>query len=442
MSYCLNPSCNNPQNAENAEFCLSCGQKLLLDQRYRAVKLIGQGGFGKTFLAIDENKQSRPPCAIKQFFPRSIGAVNQSKTRALFEQEAIQLKRLGKNPQIPQFYDFLEQNDCQFLIQEWIAGENLAQILQREGCFSEDQLHQLLRDLLPALQFLHDNQIIHRDIKPANLIYRSDGTLVLVDFGAAKTATDYALHQTGTIIGSPEYIAPEQLQGKAHFTSDIYSVGVTCIHLLTDISPFELFSVSQDAWVWRDFLAQSPVTPKLSAILDRMIEKAVIRRYQSVEEILIELGVAEFIPASLGIIDPEPLKNLLQQHNWKAANQETEKLLLQLGKQERQGWLESRDVEIIPCSDLKIIDELWREHSQGAFGFSVQREIWEQLNSKKYQPFGQVVGWYNNGEWLRKKDINFSLDAPKGHLPVMSWWFGQAIWGLKGFFARLKGCNL
>ena len=146
MSYCLNPSCNNPQNPENAEFCLSCGRTILLDQRYRAVKLIGQGGFGKTFLVIDENKQSRPPCVIKQFFPRSIGVANQSKTRALFEQEAIQLKRLGNHPQIPQFYDFVEQNDCQFLIQEWIAGENLAQILQREGCFSEDQLHHLSLD--------------------------------------------------------------------------------------------------------------------------------------------------------------------------------------------------------------------------------------------------------------------------------------------------------
>ena len=71
--YCLNPNCPTPQNPQNTKFCLSCGFKLLLRERYRAIKPIGQGGFGRTFLAVDEDKPSKPPCVIKQFYPQAQG---------------------------------------------------------------------------------------------------------------------------------------------------------------------------------------------------------------------------------------------------------------------------------------------------------------------------------------------------------------------------------
>ncbi|MEI6429890.1 MAG: 4-Cys prefix domain-containing protein, partial [Pseudanabaena sp. ELA607] len=101
MSYCLNPVCTQPQNSD-VTFCQSCGAKLLLCERYRAVRQIGQGGFGKTFLAVDQHLPKKPACVIKQFSPQIQGASGLQKATELFEQEAVQLNILGKHPQIPE----------------------------------------------------------------------------------------------------------------------------------------------------------------------------------------------------------------------------------------------------------------------------------------------------------------------------------------------------
>jgi len=89
MTYCLNSNCQKPQNPNNTNFCLNCGNKLLLKDRYYAIKPIGQGGFGKTFLAIDGDKPTKPPCVIKQFFPSSQGTDTLKKATELFNQEAV-----------------------------------------------------------------------------------------------------------------------------------------------------------------------------------------------------------------------------------------------------------------------------------------------------------------------------------------------------------------
>lgn len=290
MSYCLNPACSSPQNADDAEFC-RCGARLRLGDReatgtarYQALKLIGQGGFGRTFLAVDTATALKPLCVIKQFFP----AVKADKAKAseLFRQEALRLKELGHHPQIPILLAYLEQDGQQYLIQEFIDGENLEQELSDRGTFSELEIRQLLLDLLPVVQFMHDHKVIHRDIKPANIIRReSDNKLVLVDMGAAKYATGTAIAKTGTVIGSAEYTAPEQARGKAVFASDIYSLGATCIHLLTQMSPFDLFDGSDDRWIWRYYLDQ-PVSNSIASVLDRMLQSATKRRYRSASEVL------------------------------------------------------------------------------------------------------------------------------------------------------------
>ncbi|MFB2922339.1 protein kinase domain-containing protein [Aerosakkonema funiforme] len=291
MSYCLNPYCPNPQNPEIAVFCVNCGTKLILKDRYRAIKPIGQGGFGITYLAVDEDKPSKPPCVIKQFFPSVQGASNLQKASELFTQEAVQLDELGRHPQIPDLLAYFTIDNHQYLIQEFIDGQTLSQELAEKGAFNETQILQLLNDLLPVLQFVHDRQVIHRDIKPDNIIRRkSDKKLFLVDFGASKIATGAALQKTGTSIGSPEYVAPEQSRGRAVFSSDIYSLAVTCIHLLTGMSPFDLYDMNQDAWVWRQFV-KNPVSDRLSRILDKMLDNAINRRYQSVAEVLKDLNV-------------------------------------------------------------------------------------------------------------------------------------------------------
>jgi len=295
MSYCLNPRCPTPQNLTGTNFCRTCGSKLLLKDRYRTIKPIGQGGFGKTFLAVDEDKPSQPRCVIKQFFPQAQGTNTVQKAAELFTQEAVRLDELGKHPQIPELLAYFSQDSQQYLVQEFIDGKDLAQELADHGAFNEAQIRALLNDLLPVVQFVHQHQVIHRDIKPENIIRRTSlskgrvGQLVLVDFGASKAATGTSLARTGTAIGSAGYIAPEQSLGRAVFASDLYSLGVTCIHLLTQRHPFDLFDVSEGVWVWRDAL-KSPVSDALGRILDRMLESPINRRYQSAAEVLQDLN--------------------------------------------------------------------------------------------------------------------------------------------------------
>ena len=311
MSYCLNPRCPKPQNPDNIKFCQTCGSKLLLKERYRAIKPIGQGGFGITFLAVDEDKPSKPRCVIKQFYPQAQGTNTVQKAVELFTQEAMRLDELGKHPQIPELLAYFTQDDRQFLVQEFIDGQNLAEELAQNGAFNETQIRQLLNNLLSVLQFCHQRQVIHRDIKPENIIRRaSSNELVLVDFGAAKIASKTALNQTGTSIGSPEYVAPEQIRGKAIYASDIYSLGATCIRLLTERSPFDSYDINNDTWIWRQYL-KTPINQELGRVLDKMLESIPVRRYQTVDEVLRDLNqqlhVAPAPPKSAKpVVQPPP----------------------------------------------------------------------------------------------------------------------------------------
>lgn len=351
--------CQQPTNPGEALYCQNCGTTLRLGDRYRALSVIGRGGFGRTFLAVDEhrldlaeiesikflNDQSTLPsdradplaclkakiptdslCVIKQFLP--LGQSSSSKAMALFRQEAERLSSLGQHPQIPRLLDHIEQADGQYLIQEFIDGRNLDELLGAKGAFSEAQIRHLLNSLLPLLDFIHSQSVIHRDIKPENIIFRelapqplhpkisSSSTpnflyspaavlsgqppvapsLFLVDFGASKYATTTALARTGTMIGSAGYAAPEQVMGKADFASDLYSLGVTCIHLLTATHPFDLYSASEDGWVWQNYLTQ-PVSDRLTQILNKLLHRATSQRYRTAAEVTRDLTL-KFAPVS------------------------------------------------------------------------------------------------------------------------------------------------
>ncbi|MFN7355425.1 MAG: protein kinase domain-containing protein, partial [Pseudanabaena sp.] len=229
MSNCLCLACDRV-NSLTAKFCTQCGAKLQIQERYRALKAIGQGGFGKTFLAQDESKPSQPRCVIKQFAFETINPNASQGTLdvaiRLFEQEAKRLDDLGKHPQIPELLSFTIHEGKQYLIQEFIDGETLEQELRRVGAFSEQQVQDVLVEVLQILEFVHSKSVIHRDISPDNIIRRrSDKKLVLVDFGAAKHATATLLAKTGTSIGKASYGAPEQMLGKSVFQSDLFGLG-------------------------------------------------------------------------------------------------------------------------------------------------------------------------------------------------------------------------
>ncbi|MDZ8185237.1 MAG: serine/threonine-protein kinase [Nostoc sp. ChiSLP02] len=270
---------------------------MLLQERYRLIKRIGQGGFCKTFLAIDEGQFPEIPCVVQELS-------SEVETFKSFEQKAQRLQKLGKHPQIPALLRYFQQGQYFYLVQEFIAGRNLAQVVEEEGAFNETQVWQLLEDLLPVLQFISDRHIIHRDIKPENIICRTplnpkgEANLFIVDFSAVKIVTETDRLTDENNIGSPEYTAPEQIRGKAVFASDLYSLGVTCIYLLTQISPFDLFDVASNSWVWRDYLTakghicqQNTKHFNLPKILNKLLENDVNQRFQSADEVMQAMGI-------------------------------------------------------------------------------------------------------------------------------------------------------
>ncbi|MGQ4650034.1 protein kinase domain-containing protein [Lyngbya aestuarii] len=321
MSYCLNPRCPKPQNPSDAKFCSTCGCRLLLGDRYRALRLISQEGMGRTFLGIDEQDTSPRQCIIKQLSRKNQGAKNIKQAAELFRQEALRLQALGQHPQIPQLLAYFEPDKSAAtgmipaLVQTFIPGESLAEELIDDGSFNESEIRQLLTEMLPVLQFVHSHQVIHRDINPQNIIRRySDGKLVLVDFGAAKFTTKTALAKAGTVIGSAAYTAPEQLRGKAVASSDLYSLGVTCIHLLTSVHPFDLFNSLEGTWIWQDYLTE-PVSEQLSQILNKMLLFALKRRYHSAAQILEDLTEGNLASRPKTFVQPSSLSSTIQPDN-------------------------------------------------------------------------------------------------------------------------------
>ena len=301
MSYCLNINCPQPENSQDNQFCNSCGAKLLLKGRYRAIKMIGQGGFGKTFLSIDEDIPSKPYCVIKQFFPSIQGSNALTKAKELFNQEAIRLDDLGKHKQIPQLLAYFEENNQLYLVQQFINGENLLDELKNQGRFNEFKLRELLESLLSVLQFVHEKNVIHRDIKPENIIRDQNGKLVLIDFGVSKQLSGTVLSNQGTIVGTNSYAAPEQMRGIVSYSSDLYSLAVTAIRLFTGCFPKEkngmlvdeIFDIYSMSWCWEKWLTQNNITidPKLIKILNKMLAEKLSDRFQSCEEVLKELNL-------------------------------------------------------------------------------------------------------------------------------------------------------
>ena len=295
MSQCLNPDCLQ-QNPPATIFCQRCGSKLVLQERYRGVRVIGEGGFGRTFLAVDEQRLDTP-CVIKQFLPQQSGSAALEKATELFKQEAFRLRDLGKHSHIPDLLAFFPQEGRLYLIQEFIEGKNLLDELQQKGKFSESEVKQILVELLPILQFVHDNKVIHRDIKPENIIRSSQtGALFLIDFGVSKEVGGSVLTRVGTITGTPGYAPPEKFRGMVFPNSDLYSLAVTCIRLLTGCfqkadDSDALFDSMRMQWVWKEKIS---VSKELEIVFDKMLQDIPVNRFQSAQEVFLALQNRKF----------------------------------------------------------------------------------------------------------------------------------------------------
>ncbi|MGH7998194.1 MAG: SUMF1/EgtB/PvdO family nonheme iron enzyme [Brasilonema sp.] len=314
MQICQNPSCSNPFNLDSNRFCTSCGQSNFgnfLRNRYHVLRLLGEGGFSRTYAAQDVDRLDAP-CVIKQFFPQVQGTSERTKAAELFKEEAKRLYELGENHwQIPRLLAYFEQGSSLYLVQEFIQGQTLLQELQQQA-FSEEKIRELLADLLPVLQFIHELNVIHRDIKPENIIRRqSDNKLVLIDFGGAKQVTQTSLSRQATVLYTIGYAPSEQMAGFACQASDLYALGVTCARLLTQCLPIQnpyggqiqdtLYDPMSGKWLWREYLQKKGVTidNDLGEILDKLLKHLAKDRYQSATEVLVDLNTKKYFAQTI-----------------------------------------------------------------------------------------------------------------------------------------------
>ncbi|PSB03750.1 serine/threonine-protein kinase [Merismopedia glauca] len=305
MICCLNPDCDKPLNPDTHKHCENCGTTLVafLRNHYKIVKPLGRGGFGKTYLAEDTDKLNEP-CVVKQLAYQAQGTWAANKAKDLFEQEAKQLQRLNANSQIPTLLAYFEEGNFWYLVQEFVDGGDLLKELNEKGTFSDIKIRELLLDVLPILKFIHEKGVIHRDLKPENIMRRQDdGKLVLIDFGVAKLATPSMMTRIGTQIGSQGYASLEQiLHGQANPSTDLFSLGASCFHLLSQTHPYNLCIQKGYDWVnsWREQVS-TKVTPELGHILDKLLKSNPEERYKSAIEVLDDLQ-----PPQVVILPPPP----------------------------------------------------------------------------------------------------------------------------------------
>ena len=268
----------------------------LLNNRYRIIRTLGRGGFGETYLAEDIHMPSGRKCVLKQLKP----IVKQPKIplwmKERFQREAAILEELGdSNKQIPQLYAYFSEDDKFYLVQEWIEGSTLDRYWEQEGNLHRDEVRRILAQLLPVLDYVHSRRIIHRDIKPENIILRQGDNLpFLIDFGAVREAIATEVNQDSgstfsASIGTPGYMSSEQAAGRPIYSSDLYSLGLTAIFLLTGKSPNELETDPRDGEIiWQEHAFN--VDPELIAVINKAIKFHPRDRFATAKEMLDSLN--------------------------------------------------------------------------------------------------------------------------------------------------------
>ena len=312
---------NGHENSETNRFCQACGSAIvasgnhlttgiLLGDRYRIKAEIGQGGFGRTYLCEDINRFNEL-CVLKEFAPQVQGTALLTKAQELFEREAGVMYRL-QHAQIPMFREMFRVNRAGvgqlFLVQDYVDGVNyqglLRQKLQQGKQFTEAEITEFLKQILPVLGYIHSLGVIHRDISPDNLIKRNkDGLPVLIDFGGVKQVAVNAVNAVNEVNQSPAecnnsdvptrlgkvgYAPNEQMQRGVVFPhSDLYALAATSLVLLTGKEPPELIDPQNFTWNWREYI---DLSPNLAGILDRMLQLRPNNRFESAEDVLKALG--------------------------------------------------------------------------------------------------------------------------------------------------------
>lgn len=261
--------------------------------KYRIDRILGQGAMGTVYLAIDESIERK--VAIKTI---SIDSKSPELNKEYSERFVEEAKALAKctHPNIVTILEFGHENNMAFMVLEYIDGPDLSQVLSQNKNITLLQAINFLTQLLKALNAAHNSQIIHRDIKPENILIAENRTLKLTDFGIAKTNKKDHLTQVGMTLGTPKYMAPEQLfsNEKIGPYTDIYSLFVLFFEILGKVKQegkfdFVALPTLPQMAKHNNFDSNIKVPSCMLEFIDKGLKTSVVDRYQSISEVIQEL---------------------------------------------------------------------------------------------------------------------------------------------------------
>jgi serine/threonine-protein kinase len=255
--------------------------------RYRIRGVLGKGAMGLVYDGFDPKLNRR--VAIKTILTSKLDGEAARMIKVRFEREVRAVARLN-HPHIVQVYDFGAEADLAYIVMEFIQGKELKDYLEANERFDLKRVFRIMTELLGALDFAHEAGIIHRDVKPANVMIDAGGHAKLTDFGVARVtepgADQAEATRAGTIVGTPSYMSPEQIQGQAlDRRTDIFSAGIILYQLLTWKKPFQgtqwelAKKIIEDDPAWPSTLVE--IAPEIDRVIARALAKQPERRYQT-----------------------------------------------------------------------------------------------------------------------------------------------------------------
>ncbi|MFB2892692.1 GUN4 domain-containing protein [Aerosakkonemataceae cyanobacterium BLCC-F50] len=485
----------------------------LKDGKYTIREVLGKGGFGITYRVRDENGRQ---FALKTLNDDAIAEPNFAKLHEDFMNEALRLAKFN-HPRIVKVYKLLQETvrknnlfssiSLSCILMEYIEGTTLEKLVEKRGAIPEAEAVRYIQQIGDALTAIHSEGLLHRDVKPSNIILRATNSeAVLIDFGIAREFTGNRTVKHTEFV-TPGFAPIEQYDPDARRGeyTDVYALAATLYYLVTATVPTTASSrvinvplkpVKQivpslsdnlhNAIVWGMELLPEKRPQSVQSWLKLFSKSAAIPQPQSAKvspippavnissprqpQVPISPPPADDLSSEKGV-DYRKLRDLLKAGSWKEADEETARVMLKGAGRKKEYWLREEDIDNFPCTDLRTIDRLWVKYSNGRFGFSVQKRIWESVGGKPgqydyqtYKKFGEKVGWYEKEkhDWKLERDLTFSMNAPQGHLPKVcplsstkwepKWWVNPSYGGASPFdeswgavsslASRLVNCNL
>lgn len=423
--------------------------QVLHEGKYVIKDILGGGGFGVTYRA--ENRKEGKLVAIKSLNAIIQGKPDFNQLQVKFVNEALALAKCS-HPHIVQVYEVFQERHLWCMVMEYIDGINLADYLEDKGVLSEQEALPIIQQVGEALSFVHKQGLTHRDVKPLNIMLRQRGReAVLIDFGLAREVTAPGKLRSNTTAGTECFMPIEQYERRTERGpyTDVYALAATLYVMLARELPFPARFRTQNIPLIPPKQHNDKISGRVNAAIMKGMELEPKNRPQSVQEWLNLLIPKQAAANEVKLVsavgaDYRNLRNLLAAGKWKEADEETGKLMLKVARREKEGWLDSESIDKFPCEDLRTIDQLWVKYSNGRFGFSVQKRIYQSLGGtrkcgdyKFWDAYGDRIGWRKNGEWLYDIQLTFSTKAPEAHLPC-----GVGVWWLEDFGFRFMGTEM